>query len=236
MSHHKADGAAVMNRSSISLLLVAAAMLWGCSSAQEDWNTANGANTVAAYQEYLSKHPTGDHSADANERIRSLQDDEAWSQAKQANSAEGYRAYLQNQPAGSHATEAQDALTAAQRAADWKTADSTATVASLQDFLKKYATGPEADQAREKLATLSGYKVQLASAKTQKQAQREREHLRTKYSSILHDVVVVPAADSAKGYGLESPPMSQSQANSACDELKKAHQSCEVVKNDVGKS
>lgn len=224
-----------MNRYWVSLVLAAAATLWACSSAQEDWNRANTANTVAAYQEYLSKHPTGEHSADASGRIHSLQDDEAWSQAKQTNSVDGYHDYLQKQPTGSHITEAQDALTAAQRAADWKTAESTGTVASLQDFLKKYAVGPEVDEARAKVAALSGYKVQLAAVKTEKQAQREKEHLRAKYGNMLHDVVVVPA-NSGKGYGLESAPMSQSQADSACSELKKAHQSCEVVKSGTGKS
>jgi hypothetical protein len=224
-----------MSRSWVSLVLAAAIALWACSSAQEDWNKASTANTVPAYQEYLSKHPTGEHSAEAGDRIHSLQDDDAWSQAKQANSVEGYRDYLQKQPTGSHVTAAQDALTAAQRAADWKTSQSSGTVASVQDFLKKYSAGPEVDQARVKLATLSGYKVQLASVKTEKQAQRERKHLRAKYGNILHDVVVVPA-NSGKGYGLESAPMSQSQADSACGELKKAHQSCEVVKSDIGKS
>lgn len=224
-----------MNRSWVSLVLAAAATLWACSSAQEDWNKANTANTVPAYQEYLSKHPTGEHSVEAGDRIHSLQDDDAWSQAKQVNSVEGYRDYLQKQPTGSHVTAAQDALTAAQRAADWKASETSGTVASVQDFLKKYPAGPEVDQARAKLATLSGYKVQLASVKTEKQAQREREHLRAKYGNILHDVVVVPA-NSGKGYGLESAPMSQSQADSACGELKKAHQSCEVVKSSIGKS
>ena len=229
------DGAAVMKRSRIILMLSAAVTLWGCSSAQDDWNKANAANTVAAYQEYLSKHPTGDHSSDASDRIRTLQDDEAWSQAKQVNTADAYRDYLQKQPTGSHVKEAQDAATAAERAADWKTADSAGTAAAVQDFLKKYPTGTEADQARQKLATLAGYKVQLATAKTEKQARKQQETLKSKYGNVLQDVIVVPAS-SGKSYGLESAPMSESQANSACSELKKAHQSCAVVKNDAGKS
>jgi len=224
-----------MSRSWVIVILTATVTLWGCSSAQDDWNKANAANTVAAYQQYLSKHPTGDHSADASGRIRVLQDDEAWAQAKQANTPDAYHDYLQKQPAGSHANEAQDALTAAQRAADWKNADSTGTVAAVQDFLKKYPDGPEADEARQKLTTLAGYKVQLATVKSEKEANKQQEHLKSKYGSVLHDVVVVPT-NSGKSYALESAPMSESQANSACGELKKSHQSCQVVKSDTGKS
>jgi outer membrane protein assembly factor BamD (BamD/ComL family) len=224
-----------MNRSRVTLVLLTAATLWACSSAQEDWNKANTANTVAAYQEYLSKHPTGEHSAEAGARLHSLQDDDAWSQAKQANTLDAYRDYLQKQPTGAHVKDAQDAVTTLQRAVDLKTAESTGTVAALQDFLKKYPTGAEADEAKAKLGALSDYRVQLASVKTEKQAQRERDHLRAKYGSILHDVMVAPAS-SGKGYGVTSGPMSQSEADSACGELKKAHQRCEVVKSETGKS
>jgi SPOR domain len=224
-----------MNRLRVTLVLLAGATLWACSSAQEDWNKANTANTVAAYQEYLKKHPTGDHSTEASDRIHSLQDDDAWSQAKQANTQDAYQDYLQKQPTGSHVKDAQDAITGLQRASDWKTAESTGTVAALQDFLKKYPTGAEADEAKAKLSALNGYRVRLAAVKTEKQAQQVRDHLQAKYGNILHDVVVAPAS-SGKGYGVTSAPMTQSEADSACGELKKAHQSCEVVKSETGKS
>jgi SPOR domain len=224
-----------MNRLRVSLVLLTAATLWACSSAQQDWNKATSANTAAAYQDYLSKHPTGEHSSDARDKVRTLQDDEAWSEAQQANTLDAYRDYLQKQPTGSHVKEAQGAVTPLQRAADWKTAESTGTVAALQDFLKKYPTGAEADEAHAKLNALNDYRVQLASAKTEKQAQRERDQLRTKYGSVLHDVVVVPGK-SGKGYAVASSPMSQSEADSACSELKKSHQSCEVVKSEAAQS
>jgi outer membrane protein assembly factor BamD (BamD/ComL family) len=224
-----------MNRPWITLVLATSITLCGCSSAETDWNKASTANTVAAYQQFLSDHPTGQHSVDAADRIHALQDDQAWTQAKQANSAESYRDYLQQHPAGTHLKEAQEAQTASQRAADWTEAQRKGTVASIQDFLTKYPSGAEADQARAKLSTLTGYEIELASAKTQKLAEKERDHLRSKYGNILHDVVVFPA-NSGKSYRLKSAPMSQTEADSACSELKKAHQSCEVIKREASKS
>jgi outer membrane protein assembly factor BamD (BamD/ComL family) len=224
-----------MNRPRVTLLLLTAATLWACSSAQEDWNKATAANTVAAYQQYLSKHPSSDHSSEASDRIHTLQDDEAWSQAKQTNTLAAYQGYVQNQPTGAHVKDAQDAITGLQRAEDLKTAESAGTAEALQGFLNKYPTGPEVDEAKTKLAALSGFRVQLVSAKTEKQAQRERDRLRAKYLNVLHDVVVVPA-NSGKGYGVTSAPMTQTEADSACSELKKSHQSCEVVKSETGQS
>ena len=224
-----------MKRTSIGFALAAAVMLCACGSAKEDWNKANATNTIAAYQDYLSKHPTGEHSGEASDRIRSLQDEEAWSQAKQMDSIESYRDYLQKQPTGVHTKDARDAVTAHQRGADWKTAETAGTPEAIQDFLKKYPDGTEADQARAKLAELQGYKVHLASGKTEKQAHRTRDELSSKYGNVLHDVVVVPAS-SGKGFGVESAPMTQSQADAACSELKKAHLSCQVVKRETGQS
>jgi hypothetical protein len=216
-------------------LLIPAAVLFGCSSAEQDWNRAVAANSVAAYQQYLTKHPGGPHQAEAGDRIHSLQDSEDWSEAKQANSTESYKAYLQKEPAGLHTKEAQDAIAASGEANDWKTAQSSGTVASLQDFLKKYPNGATAAQARAKLAEMSGYKVRLTSATTRKQAERVRDRLRRKYGNIVHDLVVAPAS-SGKGYGVDSSPMSQSQADSTCAQLKKSHQGCEVIKSEAASS
>jgi hypothetical protein len=219
----------------MALVLISVTTLFACSSAEKDWGKADAANSISAYQEYLGKHPTGEHSAEASDRIHSLQDEAAWSQAKQSNTGDAYRDYFQKEPTGAHTKDAQDALTAEQRTADWKSAASAGTAATLQDFLKKYPQGAEADQARTKLADLTGYRVRLASAKSEKQAQRERDHLHSKYAQILDDVVVVPT-DSGNNYGVESGPMSQSQADTACGQLKKARQTCDVVKNDMGRS
>lgn len=224
-------GVTLMNRAHCTLALTAVTLLLGCSSAQGDWTKAAAANTVTAYQDYLNKHPSGDNSVEATNRIHALQDDQDWSQAKQANSIDAYRNYLQQQPAGAHVKEAQDSITATQRAADWKSTEGAGTVAALQDFLKKYTEGSEVEQARSKLAALTGFEVRIASAKTEADADRTQKRLRAKYASVLHDVNVVTNS-SGRGYWLVSTPMSETQAYSACAQLKKERQTCKVVKSD----
>ncbi|HVO48444.1 MAG TPA: hypothetical protein VMT29_19160 [Steroidobacteraceae bacterium] len=224
-----------MRRSRTSLILALVFALCACSSAQQDWNKASTANTVAAYKDYLTRHPSGPNSVEAANRVHALEDEAAWSQAKQANTPDAYRSYLEQQPAGSHLKDAQQALTDAQRAADWKSADGAGTVAALQEFLTKYPQSAQSDQARAKLASLTGFRVRLTSANSQKLAQRERESLNARYARLLHDVEVVPSRG-GRHFALESAPMSQSEADSACHELKKSHQSCEVIRSEGVKS
>lgn len=212
-------------------LLILTALLVACSSAESDWKKADTANTAAAFQDFLTQHPSDTHAQEARDRLAKLQDEQAWSDAQSSNSLEAYQQYLQKQPSGAHVQDAHRQITALERAADWKTAQAANTAAALQDFLKKYTEGPEVDQAKAQLQKLEGYRVQLAVLRDQKAAEKARASLQTRFNSELHAVVVVPPAASQKGYRITSEPMTETDADSACTKLKKAHQHCEVVKS-----
>ena len=214
------------------LSLVVAAVLVACSSAESDWNKASTANTAAAYQDFVTKHPTSAHVQDAHDRLQKLTDDQAWSDAQQSNTLDAYQQYLQKEPNGGHASDAHSQIDALNRAADWKTAQAANTEPALQDFLKKYSTGPEVDQAQAQLQKLQseGYRVELASFKDEKAAEKSRDSLKAKFGSELNDVVVVPPSGSEKQQRVASAPMTEADAKAACAKLKKAHQHCEVIK------
>jgi len=213
-------------------LIIVGAVLAACSSTESDWSKAQAANTEPAYQDFLKQHPDGAHSQEARERIQKMEDDQAWSDAQKANTLEAYQQYLQKQPNGTHTQDAQTQITGLERAAAWQTAQAANTPSALQDFLQKYSTGPEADQARAQLQKLQseGYRVQLATFKEQKAAEKSRDTLKSRLSSDLQDVEVVPPSGSEKRYRVASGPMTEEDAKSACAKLKKAHQHCEVVK------
>jgi len=220
-----------MNGKWLLTTLSAVALVAACSSAENDWNKATAANTVAAYETYLQKHPDGNHRAEADARITKLNESDAWNQATQANTVQSYQDYLQKKPDGEHAQQARDAIESIQRANDWSQAKLAGTSAALQDFLKKHDKGPEADQARQQLAAMTGYRVQLASAKTQPEAEHQRARLQSKFGSVVHEMTVTPATTGSR-YRVVSSPMSQSDANSACAKLRHAHSQCEVVPNE----
>jgi cell division septation protein DedD len=211
--------------------LVLSSLLAACNSTQKDWDRANAAGTVAAYQEFLQHHPKDAHAEEARARIQGLEDAQAWSAAQSANTAEAYQEYLKSEPSGAHAQEARDKLAALEEAAAWKLAQTDGSAGALQSFLQKYPQGAEADQARTQLQQLSsGYRVQLGAFKNKKEAQRARAQLRSRYAKILHEVVLVAPTPPDKLTRVRSGPMSQSDARAACSRLHKAHQHCEVVK------
>jgi outer membrane protein assembly factor BamD (BamD/ComL family) len=214
----------------ISLFMITA-VLAACSSAESDWKNAQAANTAPAYQDFLKQHPNDAHAQEARDRLNEIEDDRAWTDAQTSNTMEAYQQYLQKEPNGAHVADAHTRVTDLQRAADWKTAQAANTEAALQDFLKKYSQGPEVDQARAQLQTLEGYRVQLATSKDEKAAEKSRANLQTRLSGELHAVVVLPPSGSEKLYRVTSEPMTEEDAKSACAKLKKQHQHCEVVKS-----
>jgi hypothetical protein len=212
--------------------LAVAVLLAACSSVQGDWQKASASNTVAAYQTFLVKHPNTAQSVEARNRIHALEDEQAWVQAQQANTVQAFQDYIQRIPPGIHVAEARDRISASERSAAWIAASSTDTTEALEAFLQRYPQEPEADQAKEKLVQLTGYRVQLASFHSEKQAEKTRDRLQGKYGDVLGSVVIVPGATS-NIHVLLSASMGEGEANNACAKLKKAHQTCEVIKDAV---
>jgi hypothetical protein len=161
-----------------------------------------------------------------------LQDDQAWARAQSGNTADAFRQYLNNQPSGLHAAESRSRIAAFEQADAWKAAETDGKAPALQAFLQKYPQGDEADRARAKLEQLKAeaYRVQVAAFRARKDADRVRARLQARYRNVLHDVVVVPPATPDKLTTIRSAPMTLKEAQSACGELRKEHQHCEVVK------
>lgn len=204
--------------------------LAACSSAQSDWQQTNASDTVSAYQEFLQKHPNTPQSVEARNRIHALLDEEAWTRARQVNTVQSYQNYLQEQPSGIHAAEAKDNIASNERSVAWLAASSTDTPESFEAFLQKYPQGPEADKAKARLAQLTGFRVQLATFRSERQAQKTRDKLQGKYGDVLGSVEIVTGAG-ANQHVLQSAAMGQGEANNACAKLKRDHLTCEVIRD-----
>jgi hypothetical protein len=105
-----------MTRWAVGLLLLGA--LGGCgSTTNSDWQQANLAGTVGAYQQFLDHHPGAAQEDEARSRILALQDQQAWTEALSTNTAESYQQYLQKEPSGSHVRDAHEHIVALANAA-----------------------------------------------------------------------------------------------------------------------
>jgi len=89
-----------------ALLLMTATV--GCDRNTETtaWNSARDADTIPAYEEYLSANPDREHAANAREQIAKLREEENWRIATNENSIVAMHSFLQDYPSSLNAGEA----------------------------------------------------------------------------------------------------------------------------------
>jgi hypothetical protein len=82
----------------------------GCSRQEAGWRDAAGADSIAAYEDYLARFPAGAHAAAAQARILELREEQDWARAGRLRTPEAWQRYLAEWPAGRHAEEARALL------------------------------------------------------------------------------------------------------------------------------
>jgi hypothetical protein len=127
-------------------ILAITALLGGCASEFAAFEEAKAANTLEAYQAFLTEYPDGVNKAAAVERIDNME----WTVAESENTAEAYEGYMSAHPDGRHL---QDAQLAAPKLA-WQVADYSGDKAQVEGFLEKYGRSAYAKKGEARLALL----------------------------------------------------------------------------------
>ncbi len=81
-------------------------VLGGCSRESGDWKSAQGTDTIEAYEGFLKQHPQSEFAAQALERTKQLAEERDWQVATQADTADAYQQFLTQYPEGKWAQEA----------------------------------------------------------------------------------------------------------------------------------
>ncbi|MDB6090270.1 MAG: hypothetical protein JWN85_3054 [Gammaproteobacteria bacterium] len=90
----------------ITLLLVLVSLAAACSREQQDWRSAEAADTVEGYGQFLERHPESELATQAHTRVAQLSEDREWQRVGGADTAEAYRQFLAQHPNGKWAQEA----------------------------------------------------------------------------------------------------------------------------------
>lgn len=90
----------------LAAVLVACAGLGGCSGERRDWRSAEAADTVEGYGEFLGKHAEGELAAKARQRRDQLVEERDWQAAGTSDTLEAYQQFLGRHPQGKWAEEA----------------------------------------------------------------------------------------------------------------------------------
>jgi hypothetical protein len=77
-----------------------------CSREQQDWRSAEAADSVESYARFLERHPESELATEARTRVAQLEEDHEWQRAGAADTADAYRQFLAEHPNGKWAQEA----------------------------------------------------------------------------------------------------------------------------------
>src|SRR6202048_630550 len=90
----------------VALIALLATLAAGCSREQQDWRSAEAADTHEAYGRFVEQHPDSELATHARARLAQLAEERDWVQAGILATAEAYRAFLAQHPSGKWSEEA----------------------------------------------------------------------------------------------------------------------------------
>jgi cell division septation protein DedD len=90
----------------IVLLTVLAIGAQGCSREQQDWRSAESADTTEGWSRFVEQHPDSELATKARERIARLEEARDWQHASALGTLEAFRAYLTAHPSGKFSEDA----------------------------------------------------------------------------------------------------------------------------------
>lgn len=117
-----------------SAMILAAICFSGCGATEPDWNAAKQRNTVAAYDDFLSKHPRGAHVADAIAAIDGID----WSLALKANSPSDFKAFIEKHPQSPHLQEAKQL----EEDTQWKSLKGSGPLTDFTNYYRQFPSSP----------------------------------------------------------------------------------------------
>jgi len=84
----------------VALISLLAGLATACSREQQDWRSAEGADTTEAWQRFLDHHPDSEFAGQARTRIAQLQEQRDFQFADRGGTIEAYREFLAHHPTG----------------------------------------------------------------------------------------------------------------------------------------
>jgi cell division septation protein DedD len=229
-------------RAGKAAMLLALLCLTACSREQQDWRSAEAADTAEGYGQFLERHPESELATQARARVAQLSEDREWQRAGSTDTADAYRQFLAQHPNGRWAQEARirienfslggpQAGDAPTRAAS--SVDPTQHSVAQRSVLPASAGPATATQlASSASSPVIGYGVQLGAFTSEGAATNEWQQLTGRFGTDLRGLSPrVVNANTATGhiFRLQAQVADESRARAICDSLRKQSQACVPV-------
>jgi cell division protein FtsN len=229
------------------LCLSALLSISGCSRQQSDWEKAVGTNTPDAYELFLKKYPSGDFTAQAQARLKELNEERDWQKARDTDTLEGYQAFVKQYPEGKWTEEARirvenftlasapsNAVAPAPAAPPAAAAPKAAAAGVAPKPAASHAQAAGAPSKATASKTSGSFGVQLGAFKSGADAANARwTELEKQYPGLLKGLtpkVAPKKSSSGTLYRLQVANLSETRAASICKTLKGHSQACTVLR------
>lgn len=93
-------------RAATAALLAVGLALAACSSEQQDWRSAEAADTTEAYARFVDQHPDSELARQAHDRVHQLTLERDWQRTRSDGTLDAYREFLAHYPTGRYSQEA----------------------------------------------------------------------------------------------------------------------------------
>lgn len=157
---------------------------------KEDWAIFQKQNTLAAYQQYLVKYPSGSFINEAQHWVNKLQEDNVWEDAKIKDSVIDYNQYISTYPTGKYVEEATQRMREVDERKAWQNALKKQSITGYREYLNSYPLGKHAHESAQKIEDL----IQLEKQNT---ALRQQANQSVK-SQALEEAKAAAAKRTAK--------------------------------------
>jgi hypothetical protein len=184
-------------------------MLTACSHEQEDWRSAETADTTEAYAQFVREHPQSELAKQARGRMVQLEDVSDWQAAVDEDTPAAYREYLGTHPAGKWAEEARTRIESS-----------------------RVRPAPEEEPVAATPASTS-YGVQLGAFSSEAAAHSAWNGLVRRFPEELDGLTHrVMAAETPAGrlFRLQALVTDEAQARQLCDAMHQRSQACMTVR------
>lgn len=214
-------------RTLVMLFALPLLALSACSREKSDWHSAQAADTVESYQQFISAHPDSTLTVSAHERLGQLAEEKDWRNAAGADTLEAYRQFIAQYPAGRWAHEAQVRLDTFAGNASPAGGAATTTAPTAAGEGASVPTAPA-----ESPPAAGGFGVQLGAFSSAERANEEWTKLSASARGTLDGLsprVVVGESGGKKIYRLQAEVRDEVQARAVCGGLKAANKPCVPV-------
>jgi hypothetical protein len=213
-----------------------------CSREQQDWRSAEGADSIEAYSHFLEGHPDSELATHARARLLQLSEDRDWRRAGAADTADAYRQFLSQHPNGKWAQEARIRIENFSLGSQPRnlpppvpaSGSANAFTAPAQPSVPVRPAPPETPPTHVNSQTPPsvGYGAQLGAFSSEAGANSQWQQLAARFGSELHGLsprIILANTPSGHLYRLQVAVADEAQARTICDSLKRQAQACVPV-------